>query len=57
LYWPAALEAAGQYNDALNSYDRALEINPNFGQAKNNRMHVLLRLKSFNEAMDTFINL
>ncbi len=52
-----ALEASGQYDSALENYDKALELNPSYSQARNNRVHALMRLKDYRGAMESFLTL
>jgi len=44
----------GQFEDALESYKRALEINPHSFRAFKNRANVLYRVGRYDEAIDDF---
>jgi tetratricopeptide (TPR) repeat protein len=46
----------GKYSDALAAYDKALEIDPKWGQALNNKMHSLLALGRQSDAIKIFMN-
>ena len=44
----------GQYEESLKCYDTALEIDPKFIQALNNKGNVLRILKEYEKAIITF---
>ena len=46
-----ALKAQGNLNEALNHYQEALRLNPNYPQAHNNLANALVALKRFPEAV------
>ncbi|MGB5100610.1 MAG: tetratricopeptide repeat protein, partial [Methanothrix sp.] len=57
VYWcerGLALSDLGQFENALESYKRALEINPRSFKALNNRANVLYRIGRYDEAIDDF---
>src|SRR5215469_2839219 len=43
-----------RYEEALDSYDRALAIRPDFAHALGNRGNVLFELKRYEEALDSY---
>ena len=47
-----ALESLGRHEEALDNYDRALAINPEFVQAHYNRANILAELQRFAEALE-----
>ena len=57
VYWcerGLALSDLGQFEDALESYKRALEINPRSFKALKNRANILYRIGRYDEAIDDF---
>jgi tetratricopeptide (TPR) repeat protein len=44
----------GKHNAALDNYDRALAIRPNYADAHNNRANTLQRLGRFDEALESY---
>ncbi|MEI7563697.1 MAG: tetratricopeptide repeat protein, partial [bacterium] len=57
VYWcdrGLALSDLGQFEDAMESYKRALEINPRSFKAFKNRANVLYRIGRYYEAIDDF---
>jgi tetratricopeptide (TPR) repeat protein len=48
------LSALGMYKEAIECYDMALEINPSFIEALNNKGLALKRLGRFEEAIECF---
>ena len=43
----------GRYEEAIECFDRALEINPNFAEAWNNKGNVLDELGRYEEAVES----
>ena len=57
VYWcerGLSLSDLGQFENALESYKRALEINPRSFKALKNRANVLYRIGRYDEAIDDF---
>jgi predicted Zn-dependent protease len=52
-----SLEIQGRYVDALASYNKALELDPKWSLALNNKMHALLALNKMSSAMDIFVRI
>jgi tetratricopeptide (TPR) repeat protein len=49
-----ALYATGKYHEAIENYDKALKINPNYADALNNKGNALLQLGKAEEAIDYY---
>jgi tetratricopeptide (TPR) repeat protein len=49
-----ALDNLGQYEDAIASYDKAIEIKPDYYEAWNNRGNALGDLGRFEDAIASF---
>ena len=43
-----------RYDEAIKSYDKSIQINPNFIEAYNNKGNALKDLKRFSEALDNY---
>jgi predicted O-linked N-acetylglucosamine transferase (SPINDLY family) len=50
----ATLQKLKRYQEALDSYGRALKIKPDFAEVHNNRGNALRELKRFEEALDSY---
>jgi tetratricopeptide (TPR) repeat protein len=52
-----ALRKTGNYDDALKSYDKALQLMPNYGEAVEYRAEAYLGLNRVNDAKDSYLML
>ena len=50
----SSLYSSGRFEEAVASYDKALEINPHYGEIWSNRGLTLVRLGKYEEALNCF---